>query len=79
MARSYGKKDRTARLLKLQMLLSEHPHGLTPAQMAAECSVSKRTMYRDINTLERELDVPLWAYRGVYGVSEGYFLSPIVF
>lgn len=79
MAKYCGKKDRTARLLKIQMLLSQHPDGLKPQQIALECSVSKRTIYRDIETLERELDIPLWVNQGKYGVSEGHFLSPIVF
>jgi predicted DNA-binding transcriptional regulator YafY len=79
MAKYHGKKDRTARLLKLQMLLSEHPGGVELAQIAAGCSVSERTVFRDLKTLEYELGIPLWFNQGKYGVTEGHFLSPIVF
>lgn len=79
MGKYHGKKDRTARLLKLQMLLSQHAEGMALGQIAAECSVSQRTVYRDLKTLEYELGVPLWINHGKYGISEGHFLSPIVF
>jgi predicted DNA-binding transcriptional regulator YafY len=79
MGKYHGKKDRTARLLKLQMLLSQHPEGMELKQIAAECSVSQRTVYRDLKTIEYELGVPLSINHGKYGVTEGHFLSPIVF
>ncbi len=79
MSKYHGKKDRTARLLKLQMLLSQHPRGLDLTQIASECAVSQRTVFRDLKTLENELGIPLWFNQGKYGVTEGHFLSPVVF
>jgi predicted DNA-binding transcriptional regulator YafY len=79
MKKYYGKKDRTARLLRLQIFLSQHLEGKTLEQIASECSISQRTVYRDLKTLERELNVPLWMDRGRYGIMEGYYLPPVVF
>jgi len=79
MSKYHGKKDRTARLLKLQMLLSQHSGGVDLVQIASECSVSQRTVFRDLKTLEYELNIPLWFNHGKYGIAEGHFLSPVVF
>jgi predicted DNA-binding transcriptional regulator YafY len=75
----HGKKDRTARLLKLQMLFSQYPLGIELAQIALKCSVCQRTVYRDLKTLEYELGIPLWFKDGKYGVAEGHFLPPVTF
>jgi predicted DNA-binding transcriptional regulator YafY len=69
----HGKKDRTARLLKLQMLFSQYPLGIELPQIALKCSVCHRTVYRDLKTLEYELGIPLWFKDGKYGVAEGHF------
>jgi predicted DNA-binding transcriptional regulator YafY len=71
------KKDRTARLLKLQMLLCQHSQGLSIFEIASRCSTSKRTIYRDLRTLESELGVPIWEEGSKRGIAEGYFLPPI--
>ena len=73
------KSDRTARLLKLQILLWQHPKGLTVTKIAEECSVSNRTVYRDLKTLESELGVPVWENGDRRGILEGYFLPLITF
>jgi predicted DNA-binding transcriptional regulator YafY len=79
MGKYHGKKDRTARLLRLQILLSQYPQGIDLAQIALQCSVCHRTVYRDLKTLEYELGVPLWFNNGKYGVADGHFLPPITF
>lgn len=76
---SYQKRDRTARLLKLQIILSQHPQGLPAEEIASRCSVSKRTIYRDLKALESELGVPIWEEGTKRGIDEGYFLPPINF
>ncbi|MDD5703565.1 MAG: transcriptional regulator [Dehalococcoidales bacterium] len=75
----YGRKDRTARLLKLQLLLHQNPRGLDIEEIARKCSVSRRTAYRDLEALESELGVPVWEERNKRGIAEGYFLPPITF
>ena len=75
----YSKRDRTARLLKLQMLLSQNPQGLYIEEIANKCSISKRTAYRDLMALESELGVPIWEEGSRRGVTDGYFLPPVNF
>jgi predicted DNA-binding transcriptional regulator YafY len=75
----HQKGDRTARLLKLQMLLSQYPQGLHVSEIASKCSISKRTVYRDLRALESELNIPIWEERGKRGASKGHFLPPISF
>ena len=77
MSKVYGRKDRTARLLKLQMLLHQYSDGLALEEIARKCSVSTRTVFRDLKTLDSELGIPIWGNRGQYGIVEGYFLPPI--
>jgi predicted DNA-binding transcriptional regulator YafY len=73
----YSKRDRTARLLKLQMLLSQHPDGLGIEEIANRCSISNRTSYRDLKALESEMNIPIWQNGKKRGIVEGYFLPPI--
>ena len=79
MVEFFKKRDRIARLLKLQLILSQYPDGIKAGQLAQKCSVSKRTVYRDLTTLESELGVPLWEEGSRWGLAEGYFLPPISF
>jgi predicted DNA-binding transcriptional regulator YafY/transposase len=79
MDKTYMKRDRTARLLRVQMLLSEYPQGIRIEEIADKCDVSKRTAYRDLIALESELGVPIWEEGNKRGVAEGYFLPPISF
>jgi predicted DNA-binding transcriptional regulator YafY len=73
------KRDRTARLLRLQVLLWQNPGGLKIEEIARKCSVSTRTAYRDLEALESELDVPIWEDGSKRGINEGYSLPPIPF
>lgn len=73
------KKDRIARLLRIQVLLWQHSDGLEIEKIARTCSISARTVYRDLETLESELGVPVWAEGNKRGITEGYFLPPITF
>jgi predicted DNA-binding transcriptional regulator YafY len=75
----YKRSDRTARLLKLEILLSQNPGGLDIEEIARRCSVTARTVYRDLKALERELKFPIWEQGTKRGVVEGIFLPPITF
>lgn len=74
-----GRISRTTRLLKLQMLLCQFPDGIKVEKLAEKCGTSKRTVYRDLTTLESELGVPVWEYGSKRGLESGYYLPPIVF
>src|SRR5512139_4142563 len=77
--RKSKKRDRTARLLKLQVLLWQNPSGLEIQEIARRCATSKRTAYRDLEALETELVVPIWQEGRKRGIAEGCFLPPVTF
>jgi predicted DNA-binding transcriptional regulator YafY len=79
MTKNSRKSDRTARLLKLQILLWQRKHGMDIAEIARLCSVSQRTVYRDLAALETELKVPIWEEGNKRGIVDGYFLPPVTF
>ena len=79
MNRIYEKRDRTARLLKLQILLWYYPDGLKIEEIANKCAVSKKTAYRDLRALESEIGIPIWEDGSKRGIADGYFLPPINF
>ena len=60
MGANWKKRDRTARMLKVQILLGKHPAGITVKEIAKLCAVDLRTTYRDLDALESELSVPVW-------------------
>jgi predicted DNA-binding transcriptional regulator YafY len=77
--RSLSKRDRTARLLYLQILLWHHSQGIDVKEIARSCTTSVRTTYRDLVALESELKVPIWQEGSKRGMVEGHFLPPIAF
>jgi predicted DNA-binding transcriptional regulator YafY len=73
------KRDRTARLLKIQVLLGQNPQGLKIEEIARRCSINVRTVYRDLHALEFELNVPVWQEGNKRGIVEDYHLPPVPF
>ena len=78
-SRVIRQRDRTARLLYLQILLWHHSQGIDVKEIARSCATSLRTVYRDLVALESELKVPIWQEGSKRGLMEGYFLPPIAF
>ena len=78
-ARNLSKRDRTARLLYLQILLWHHSQGIDVKEIARSCATSLRTTYRDLAALESELKVPIWQEGNKRGLVQGHFLPPIAF
>jgi predicted DNA-binding transcriptional regulator YafY len=68
------KRDRLARFYRVSTYLESHPEGATPDQIAAFVGMSRRNAYRDLRALQEELDIPLWAERGRWGISDRAFL-----
>jgi predicted DNA-binding transcriptional regulator YafY len=75
----FQKKDRVARLLKVELLLWQNQPGLKISEIAKKLDTSVRTIYRDLATLENEIGVPIWAEGEKRGILEGYFFPPIHF
>ena len=54
-ARVEGKRDRLARLLSVLRILQAHGDaGISPAEIARRTGMSKRSIYRDLDALERD-------------------------
>ncbi len=64
------------RLVKVYHLIAGNPGGITARELAGKCQVNVRTIYRDIEDLERA-GVPLWEERHKYGIESAHFLPPI--
>ena len=79
MGANWKKRDRTARLFKIQLLLGQNPDGLKIDEIARACAVNIRTAYRDLIALESELNVPIWQHGNKRGVVAGYNLPAIPF
>lgn len=75
--RGGAKWDRAARYLKVAMILHEHPQGIAVQSIADLIGVSKRTVYRDLNAMTMDAEVPIWESGGKYGLEAGAFLPPL--
>ena len=74
-----GKRDRLARLTRVVALLRAHPDGMTTQEIAGRIGVSVRTVYRDLNAIEGEIDIPFWSEGGKWGLAAEGFLPPLKF
>jgi predicted DNA-binding transcriptional regulator YafY len=72
-----GKRDRTARLMRVMSLLAAHPAGMRPAEIAERLGMSVRNVYRDLHALEDEVQLPTWSEAGRWGILDSAFLPPL--
>jgi proteasome accessory factor B len=79
MARDRGgaKWDRAARYLKILRILHEHRDGIAAKSIADLIGVSKRTIYRDLLSMQLDAELPIWAEGGKWGIEAGAFLPPL--
>ena len=76
--RSEGKRDRTARLLRVLQVLQAHgDDGVRPEEIARRTAMTRRSVYRDLHALEDEMHIPVWNDRGRWGVERQAFLPPL--
>jgi len=73
----FVKRDRTARLLGVAYLLYQHPHGLTPTEIAERIGMTVRTVYRDLRALQDEVGIAVWQEGRRYGAEPTSFLPPL--
>lgn len=74
------RKGRTERLLNIWLLLYQNPHfRFTAKDIGERYNVTVRTVYRDLQTLQDELEVPISEEGSKRGIEEDYFLPPIRF
>ena len=75
--REPGKRDRTARLVRVTSLLAGNPAGMRPGEIAERLGMSVRNVYRDLHALENEVGLPTWSEDGKWGILESAFLPPL--
>jgi predicted DNA-binding transcriptional regulator YafY len=75
--REPGKRDRTARLMRVAGLLAGNPDGMRPKDIAERLGMSVRNVYRDLRALESEVKLPTWAEGGRWGILGDAFLPPL--
>ncbi len=75
--RGGAKWDRAARYLKIAMLLRDHPDGMSAQGLADRIGVSKRTIYRDVQSMDVDADLPIWQEGGRFGLEREAFLPPL--
>ncbi len=76
--RAGTKWDRAARYMKLATILHAHREtGIRVEEIARQIGVSKRTVYRDLEAIDRDAGVPIWEDGGRWGLEEGAFLPPL--
>jgi proteasome accessory factor B len=69
-------QTKTARLRRIEHRLYHAPQGLRVIDIASYCGVDRRTIYRDLMSLE-EMGVPVWQRDGHYGIDREHYLSTI--
>ena len=73
-----SKRDRTARLLRVAETLYQHPEGMRALEIAEQCGVCVRTVYRDLHAMQGELQYPVWQdEHGRFGLERRAFLPPM--
>ncbi|MGI8928805.1 MAG: helix-turn-helix transcriptional regulator [Candidatus Limnocylindrales bacterium] len=75
--RGGAKWDRAARYLKIAMILRDHPDGLSAEALAQRVGVAKRTIYRDIESMDLDAGLPIWNDKGRFGLEREAFLQPL--
>ncbi|MBA3946422.1 MAG: transcriptional regulator [Herpetosiphonaceae bacterium] len=69
-------QSKAARLQQIEHKLYNTPQGLSAVELAAYCGVDRRTIYRDILTLE-EVGAPIWQLDGKFGLERGRYQSTV--
>lgn len=69
-------QSKTARLRRIEHRLYNALAGLRVVDLAEYCGVDRRTIYRDLLTLD-EMGVPVWEHEGRYGINRESYLSTV--
>lgn len=75
--REGSKWDRAARFLRVATVLHAHPDGITAVAIAEQIGVSRRTVYRDLQAMQLDAELPIWQDKGRWGLESGAFLPPL--
>lgn len=69
-------RSKAARLRRIEHRLYNTPGGLRVSDLAEDCGVARRTIYRDLMALD-EMGVPVWEERGRFGIDRAAYLSTV--
>jgi predicted DNA-binding transcriptional regulator YafY len=69
-------RSKAARLRRIEQRLYNSPQGVRATDLAAECGVDRRTIYRDLYALE-EMGIPVWEEKGRFGINREDYLSTV--
>ncbi|MGH2407492.1 MAG: helix-turn-helix transcriptional regulator [Candidatus Limnocylindrales bacterium] len=72
-----AKWDRAARYLRIATILHAHPEGISAKDIASQVGVAKRTVYRDLEAMNLDAELPIWQEGGRWGLEAGAFLPPL--
>jgi proteasome accessory factor B len=68
--------NRTERLTTIERMLSRSTSGLRVVEIAEECGVDRRTIYRDLSLLE-QVGLPIYQRDGRYFINHDYYLATL--
>ena len=57
--------------------LEGHPEGISAQAIAERVGVSKRTVYRDLDAMSLDAELPIWQEKGRWGLTGEAFLPPL--
>src|SRR6185369_8677143 len=75
--RGGAKWDHAARYLKSASILNEHRDGISAQNIALMIGVSKRPIYRDLEAMQLDAELPIWGEGGLWGLTGAAFLPPL--
>jgi proteasome accessory factor B len=68
--------NRTERLTTIERMLSRNTSGLRVVEIAQECGVDRRTIYRDLSLLA-QVGLPIYQRDGRYYINHDYYLATL--
>jgi predicted DNA-binding transcriptional regulator YafY len=69
-------QSKAARLQQIEHKLYNTPNGLSAVELAAYCGVDRRTIYRDIETMDA-VGIPVWQLHGKFGIDREIYQSTV--
>jgi predicted DNA-binding transcriptional regulator YafY len=68
--------DRAERLSAIERMLFRNSGGLRAVEIAAACGVDRRTIYRDVDALDK-LGIPISQQDGRFFINRDYYLATV--
>ena len=69
-------RSKAARLQQIEHKLYNTPNGMSAVELARYCGVDRRTIYRDIETLDA-VGVPVWQLNGRFGIDREIYQTAV--